>query len=179
MAVCDVGDAAEVGDVVLRVADALQVDAARVLVHQLVDLLWVVGIEEADLDAELGERLGEERPGTAVEARRGDEVLAGVADREDRRGDRRLARGEGEGGCAAVDRREALLEHVAGRVHEARVDVAEFLQREEVRRVLGAVELVGSGRVDRDRARVRRGIGDLSRVQRERSESGLSFIRHG
>ena len=33
---------------------------------------------------------------------------------------------------AAFQRRDALLEHGLGRVHDARVDVAEFLEREQV-----------------------------------------------
>ena len=52
---------------------------------------------------------------------------------------------------AALDRRQPLLQHVVGRVHDAGVDVAEFLQAEQVGGMLGAVELVGGGLVDRHR----------------------------
>ena len=36
---------------------------------------------------------------------------------------------------AAFERRHALLEHGRGRIHDARVDVAELLQREQSRGV--------------------------------------------
>ncbi len=42
-----------------------------------------------------------------------------------------------ERGDAAFQRRDALLQHRLGRVHDAGVDVAELLQREQVGGVLG------------------------------------------
>ena len=52
---------------------------------------------------------------------------------------------------AALQRREPLLDHVGGRVHDPGVDVAELLQGEEVRGVVGVVEDVRRGLVDRQR----------------------------
>lgn len=43
---------------------------------------------------------------------------------------------------AALERRKALFEDVVRRIHETGVDVAELLEREEVRAVLGVVEVV-------------------------------------
>ena len=40
----------------------------------------------------------------------------------------------------SFERRHALLEHVRGRVHDARVDVAELLQREQFGGVRGILE---------------------------------------
>jgi hypothetical protein len=59
--------------------------------------------------------------------------VADVLDREQRG---RLARAERQRRDAALERRDALLEHVVGRVHDAGVDVAELGQAEQVRRVL-------------------------------------------
>ena len=67
---------------------------------------------------------------------------------------RRLARRQRQRRHAAFHRRDALLQHVVGRVHDAGVDVAQFLQAEQVGGVLGAVELVRRGLVDRHRDRV-------------------------
>ena len=77
-----------VGHVVLRVARRLQVNGAGVRVHELVEGFRLGGIEEAHFDAEFGERLAEQGPRAAVEAVGGDEVLPGVDDRQERRGDR-------------------------------------------------------------------------------------------
>ena len=51
----------------------------------------------------------------------------------------------------ALERGDALLEDVSGGVHDARVDVAELLQREEVGGVRGVFEGVRSRLVDRHR----------------------------
>ena len=61
----------------------------------------------------------------------------------------------------------ALLQHVAGRVHDAGVDVAELLEREQVGGVLGVAELVGGGLVDRHRDGAGGGIGAPAGVQHE------------
>src|SRR5690606_26594100 len=47
------------------------------------------------------------------------------------------------------ERGNALLEHALGRVHDARVDIAELLQAEQRRGMAGIIEYVGSGLVDR------------------------------
>ena len=84
----DTGDLDVVRHIVLGVADRLDEDATGVGVHQLPDRLGLGRIEELHRDAQLRQRLGEERPGPAVEAGRRDEVLSGVADVQDRRGNR-------------------------------------------------------------------------------------------
>ena len=80
---------------------------------------------------------------------------------------------------AVLERGDALLEHGHGRVHDARVDVAEPLQREEVRRVLGVLEDVRPGLVDRHRAAAGHRIGPLTGVHRERVEAELPVLAHG
>ena len=66
-----------------------------------------------------------------------------------------------------------------GRVHDARVDVPEPLQREEVRRVLGVLEDVGAGLVDRHRAAAGHRVGPLTGVHRQRVEAELTVLGHG
>ena len=56
-------------------------------------------------------------------------------------------------GHPALQRRHPLLEHVGGRVHDPGVDVSRHLEVEQVRAVLGVVEGVGDGLVDRHRHR--------------------------
>jgi hypothetical protein len=62
---------------------------------------------------------------------------------------RRLARGHEERADAALERRDALLDDIGRRVHQARVDVAELLEPEEVSGVVGVVEDVARRLVDR------------------------------
>ena len=175
-----VGDGAEIGHIVLGIPDRFQVHQAGVLIHQLVDLLGMIGIEEPHLDAQLLQGLGEERPGASVQAGGGNEVLPGVRDGEDRGDDGRLARGEGQPADAAIERGEPLLQHVVGGVHQARVDVAELAQPEKIRRRIGVFENVARCRVNRDRPRRRGGVGLLAGVQSQRAESWfLLCVCHG
>ena len=53
-----------------------------------------------------------------------------------------LARPHRQRRDATLERRDALLERIAGRVHDAAVDVAERLQREQAGRVIGVIERV-------------------------------------
>ena len=69
---------------------------------------------------------------------------------------------------APFERGDALLEHVGGRIHDPGIDVAEFLEREQVGGVLGALELIGGGLVDRHRDGAGGRIGAPTGVQRER-----------
>jgi hypothetical protein len=109
-----------------------------------------------------------------------------MADVEDGVGDGRLAAGVGEPAGAALERRHALLEHIRGRVHDPRVDVAELLQGEEVGGVLGVAEDVAGGLVDGHGPCAGGGVGFLAGVEGERAEArgtgrgwGGVFVGHG
>src|SRR5690606_33842988 len=75
------------------------------------------------------------------------------------------AGGEGEAGGAAFEGRDAFFEHVGGGVHQAGVDVAEFLEGEAIGRVFGAFEDVGGGSVQRHAAGEGGGVGLGAAVQ--------------
>ena len=53
----DIRDRLEIGDIVLGIADAFEIDAARVLVHEFVDRLGCIRVEKANLDAKVLEGL--------------------------------------------------------------------------------------------------------------------------
>ena len=117
-------------------------------------------------DADLRQRVGEQVVGPAVERRRRDDVVARAGEVEDRERLGGLAGGDAEGGDAALERRDALLEDVGRRVHDPGVDVPELLEPEEPRGVRRVVEDVARRGVDRDRPGVRRRVGLLARVER-------------
>ena len=151
----DRGDAGDVEDVDLRVGDRLAEERLGVRPHGRPPRLEVVGIlDEADLDAELGQRVVEEVVGAAVQARAGDDVVAGGGEVEDRERLGGLTGGQEQRRHAALERGDALLDHVLGRVHDAGVDVARLGEAEQRGGVVGAVERVRGGLVDRQRPRV-------------------------
>ncbi len=131
------------------------------------------------LDAELGQRVVEQVVGAAVEPRAGHDVVAGVGEVEDRERLGGLAGGQEQRRDAAFERGDALLDDVLGRVHDPGVDVAGLGQAEQRGGVLGAVERVGRGLVDRQRPRVGGDVGrlagvDLLGLERPRGAVGSS-----
>ena len=116
----------------------------------------------------------QQRVRAAVERGGRDDVVASAAQREDGGHLRGLAGRGRERRAAALDRRHALLEHRHRRVGDARVDVAEGLQVEEARGVVGRVEHERGRLVDRRGARAGRGVGDLPGVQAQRLDAELA-----
>jgi hypothetical protein len=159
------GDGLDVEQVLLGVGDALAEERLRVGTDGGAPGLDVVGVlDKGDVDAELGQRVVEEVVGAAVEAGAGDDVVAGLGDVEDRHQLRGLAARDEERADAALEAREPLLDGVLGGVHDPRVDVAEFLEGEQVRRVVGIAEDVRRRLVDGQRAGAGGGVGGLAGV---------------
>jgi len=80
-------------------------------------------------------------------------MVAGI----EQRCDRKMHRGHAARGAdrtdAAFERGDALLQHCGRRVGDPRVDVAGAFEVEQRRGVVGILEHVGRGLVDRNRAR--------------------------
>ena len=175
----DVGDLADRKDVELRVGEDLGVISARLRVGRAAERLGIARIDEAGLDAELLQRLREQRPRAAVEIGRRDDVVAGLGEVQHRIGGGRLPRGDRESRSAAFERRDAGLERVPGWVLDAGIDVAELFKREEPRGVPGVLELVGGRLVDRHRDCAADRVGAIgAAVQRQSLRSQFVF-RHG
>ena len=145
----DVGDFGDRENGELRIRQRFRIVSAGAVVGRIAEIVGIDRVDEANFDALVLERVGEQVPGAAVEVGRADHVVAGARDVLDRKGRSRLTRGERERADAAFERRDALLQHVVGRIHDARVDVAELLEREQVGGVLGIAELVGRGLINR------------------------------
>ena len=94
-----------------------------------------------------------------------------AAERQQRDHLRRHAGRRRERRAPAFERRDALLERRDRRIRDPRIDVAERLQVEQARRVVGAVEHERRRLVDRQRARARRRIRNLAGVQAQRVEA--------
>ena len=175
----DVGDLADREDVELRIGEDLGVVSARLRVGRAAERLGIARIDEAGLDAELLQRLREQRPRAAVEIGRGDDVVAGLSEVQHRIGGGRLPRGDREGGSAAFERRDAGLERVPGRVLDAGIDVAELFEREQPRGVPGVLELIGGRLVDRHRDRAADRVGAIGAAVQRQSLGSQFVFRHG
>ena len=131
----------------------------------------IARIDQRRGDAEARQGVHEHVVRAAVDARGRDDVPARTHQRGDDEMQRRLAAGGGDRADAALQRRDALLQHRHRRVGDARIDVPGALQVEQGGGVLGVVEHVGRGLVDRHRPRARGRVGPLAGVQGERVEA--------
>ncbi len=145
----DFGEALDIDDVAGRIADRLAEHRLGVLVDELLEALEIGLVGHADLDALARERVHEQVVGAAVELADRDDVVTDAGDGLDRVGDGRHAGGDAEAGNAALHLGDARFEHGSRRVHDAGVDVAGDRQVEQVGAVLGVVEGVRRGLVDR------------------------------
>ena len=118
----DGGDVEDIGD---RVAEGLAVEGLGVGLDGVLPGGRVVGVlDEGDVDAQALQRHGKQRGGAAVEARGGDDVVAGGGEVQDGRGLGGLARGESNGGDAALERRQPGLQRILCGVGQAGINRA-------------------------------------------------------
>ena len=173
----DRGERLDIDDVDERVAERLGVKQLGIFADGAPEILRLIRRDERRLDAKLFQVDIEERMRAAVERGRRHDVVAARAKCEECGDLCGLTRRTGKRGTAAFERSHALLEHRDRRIGDARVDVAESLEVEEARRVLGRVEDERGGLVDRRRARPGGGIRDLPGVQAKRLEAEFA-VRH-
>ncbi len=171
----DVGDLADRERDQLWVGKRLRIIGAGARVGCFREVLRIGGIDEAHFDPLVLQRVGEEIPGPAIEIGRGDDIVAHLGEVLQGEGRGRLPARQSQRRDPAFERRDALFEHIVGRVHDAGVDVAELLQRKQVGGVLGALELVRGRLIDRHGDRAGGRIGAPASVQRK----GFGFQRHG
>ena len=152
-----VGDRPDVEDVAARVAERLGEQRLGVGADRGPPGVEVVGVvDERHLDAEPGQRVAE--AGCTCRRRgevRGDDVVAGAGQRQQREGLGGLPGGQRHGGDTALQRGDALLEDVLGGVVDAGVDVAGLGEGEQVGGVLGVAEDERRRLVDRHRTGAR------------------------
>ncbi|MHC2838558.1 hypothetical protein ACVINU_001492 [Bradyrhizobium diazoefficiens] len=115
-----------------------------------------------------GQNVREQRVRGAVELRHGHDVAAVIGDVDEGEMQRRLAGRDRKRADAAFELADTLLQHRAGRIGDAAVTETLGLEIEERRAVIGAVEGVGRGLVDRHGNRVRGGFGLIAGVNSDR-----------
>jgi hypothetical protein len=77
---------------------------------------------------------------------------------------RGMTRACGQRRHAAFERSNALFKHIGGRVHQAGVDVSQLFEREQIRGVFRALELIARCLIQRHGAAARGGVGRIARV---------------
>ena len=168
----DVADLLDVDEDAARIGETFDEDRLGLVVDLALEGRRIICFGPADFPAEVLEGMAELVDRAAIKLVGGDEVVAGlhqIVEDEHLRG---VAGGDGKGRGAALERGDAFLEHRLRRVHDARVDVAEGLQPEQRRGMVGVIEDIGGGLVDRRGARAGRRIRLGAGMDGERVETG-------
>jgi hypothetical protein len=162
-----------VADIAGRIADALAEHGTGVAVDQRLDRLGAIGFSKADLDALARQHVREQRVGGAVKLRYRDDVGAHGGKIEHGIIQRRLPGRDAERVDAAFERRDPALQHRRRRIGDPRIAEAFDLEVEQSGAVIGAVEFIGHGLVDRHRDGLGRRVGLVAAVD----SHGLVFHR--
>ena len=169
----DGGDFGDGEDRELGIGQGLRIIGAGAPVRGAAEIFGVGRVDEADFDALVLQRVGEEIPGAAVEIGGGDDIVADAREVLHGIGGGRLSRGDAQRRRAAFERGQPLFEDVGRGVAEPRIDVAELFQREEVGGVFRVAELVGGGLEDRRGDGAGRRVGAPARMK----DKGFGLFR--
>ena len=160
-------DGFEVGHFERRIGNGFGEQRAGIGVDGGGEIVGIVGIDEAHLDAEVRQDVLELGVGAAVEVSGGNDVVARLGEVDDRVEDRAGAGSHGHGAefGRAFEQGNAFFKHLGGRVGQPGVDVSEFLQGEEIGRLFGAVEHERAGAVEWHRGGAGGGVAGVAAVQ--------------
>ncbi len=136
----DRGDRGHVEHLEAGIAEGLAEDQARLGPDRRGEGVEIARIDEARLDAEARQGELQQIERAAIERGGGDDVAARAHQGGDGEVQRRLPARGADGADAALERRDALLQHRDGGIGDARIDVAGLLQVEQRRGVVAVAE---------------------------------------
>lgn len=79
----NLADSLKVRDVILGISNAFQIDSLGLVIDQVLEVLWLVAIDEFRVDSQAREGDLELVVGTAVQVRGRDDVVSGLSERCD------------------------------------------------------------------------------------------------
>ena len=167
----DLGDRLEVADHATRIGEALDEECLGLVVDRALEVVGHVGIDDVRLPAELRIGVAHLLQRAAVEARRGDDFVARPHQREQRQHLRGMARRGDRAAAAAFECRQPRLERRIGGIGQPRIDEAHGLEVEQRGGMVGVLEGVGRGLIDRQCPRPGGRIGRGAGVNRQRLEA--------
>ena len=175
----DSGDLLQIKHIELRVADQFEEKGFGAPINRLAEPVEVAAIHKARGNAELGQRVAEKVVGAAVEVGRGDQIIAGACQIEDRQRFGSLPGGESQRTHATFEGGNALLEDIRRGVHNPGINVPKLLQTKEPGGVVGVPELIRGSLVNRHGPCASRRVRRLPAVEGQGLEAGELWVaRH-
>lgn len=154
----NLGNGLKVRHIVAGVSNGLDIDSFGPLIDGGRNITGTIAIDKLGRDTQTGEEDFELVVGTAVQVAGRDDVVPSMCQGGDGHELGRLAGRSCDGGNTTLQGSNALLEDIDRGVHDATVDVAEFLEAEKPRPVSGVIESVGCGGIDGHRAGIGRRV---------------------
>lgn len=174
----DLRDRFDVGDRAAGIGNGFDEDRLGLVGNGILEAGNVVDVGPHDVPAEFFVGLAELVDGSAIELACGDELITRRQQRMEDEVLGRVAGGDRKRRRAAFQRRDALFQHRAGWVADARVDIAEGLQAEQRRGMVDIVEDEGCCLVDWRRARACGRVGLRAGVDRQCRKAGFAGLAH-
>ena len=143
------GQAGDVDDVAGRVTHGLTEDGLGVVINGGSQGIKIIVADKAGFNTPTRQAVGKEVVGATIEFAGGDDVVAHFGDGFQRIFDGCHAGGHCQRAHAAFHGRDPFLQHRIGGVHDAGVNIPGYLQIKQIRPMLGIVEGIGRGLVDR------------------------------
>ena len=162
----------DVADIARGIADGFGKHGLGVFVDQSFDGVGTVAVGETPGDALARQHMAEQGMGRAVKLGHGDDVAADVGESHEGKMQRGLAAGDCKGANAAFELGNALFQHGGGRIGDAAVAKALGFEIEQGGAVVGAVESIGGGLIDRN------GDGVGGRIRVVAGVNGNRLIAH-
>ena len=173
-------DGVDIRNVGMRVAERFDEDELRVALDCGFDTLEIVRVDERGLDTEGAERMLQQVESTAINRALGNHVIALASESRDGVGNGSCTRSDSESGDASFEGSDTFFEHTLSGVIDTAINVTASLQNEAVGGVLGIVEHVRGGLVNRNCAGIGCGVcGFLANVELKSLEMKLVLCRHG
>ena len=144
-----------VRNVAVRVVQAFHVQGLRIFPDGLGEIVRIAAVHEGGFNAGFGKCMGKQVVSAAVHVGGGNDVVPGARNILDGIGDGRRSGGYRQGARSPFQGGDALFENVCRGVHQAVVDVARLRQGETGGRLVGVLEDIGSGGVNRHGAGIR------------------------
>jgi len=160
----------------IRVAQGLAIDNFGVGLNGLFKFFRLGRVHKGRGNAHAREGMRELIKRATVQPTAGHNMVALAAQRHDGHHLRRVPAAGRQRPHPTLKGGDPLLQHIVGRVHDARVDIAGFAQREQIGRVLGILKLVTRSVVDRNGSAARGWVGVLSCVQLTRIKAVFAFV---
>ena len=158
-----------------RIAERFTVNDLGIFLDGTAEVLRVGRVYESHVDAQARESVPELADRPAIQGSRRNNMIARLANRKDGRCLRGMPGTDLHRTHAPFQVCHALFEHVAGRVADAGVDIAGFLESKQTGGAIRALQVVGSGLVDGHSPRTGRLFGRISRMQLPGGKSKFSI----